>query len=913
MPYGEHSPAWWQVVTPHKDIREKSFSEAVFAADLGNVLSNSAPLEYQDARTFFSKTYVTSGIKNLVKNVLMRLCRGKGDPVIQLQTPFGGGKTHSLLVLYHLINSFDEVSHLPQIKELLTDFPEFKGAKVAAFAGTLADPIKGRTPWGEIAYQLGCYEIVEEHDKKRVSPGKERIMEILKKSGPTLILIDELLEYIVKANRVERLENITQGQTIAFLQELTEAVSTADRCVLVLTLPASVLEQYSEDAEKALAQLQKVSGRVESIYIPVEGVEIYEVIRKRLFEDLGDLAIHRKVAENYFNLYQHIGNEVPTEVRQKEYRDKIEKAYPFHPELIDVLYERWGSFPTFQRTRGVLRLLAEIVADLYEKKTFAPLIQSSLIDLNNASIRHEFIKHIGNEYDSVVRADILNKATTIDSEMGSEYEKYSIARGLATATFLYSFSGGERRGITRPWLRITLLREGIPSTIVGDALSKLEDSLYYFHADQGNYLFKNQPNLNRIIVDREEMIASETERVTETVRQEIEKLTRGRFSVYIWPQNSADIPDTKNVKIILLPPHKQWNSQEYEDFAKDLIENAGTTFRVYRNTVFLVGPDTNIYSNLEKTIIRYLALKSIQREVNILNLSSASQDELEEKLKDAQSKIPFQIINTYRYILLYNNGSLTWKDMGIYSSGQPTSIVERVIQYLRQEEKLLPKPTIKLILTRAMGETEAEKSLEEIYTVFLKTSNLPCIESEQGLLEAVKEGVKNGLLGVRVGNKLYFKQPLSELTLEDILIRPEIAEKEINVQKEVGNENESRDKKRNNDYATDESESGKPDQISEVTIDNTDNQQGPAVKMPPKIKEIKIKAEVPWDKFSDIIGGVIRPLKSSVTDCNLKIVIELSASTTEGFDRTTIDTKVIETLRQIGAEIIELEKKQKEL
>ncbi|GAB6275392.1 MAG: hypothetical protein STSR0004_22590 [Peptococcaceae bacterium] len=249
-----------------------------------------------------------------------------------------------------------------------------------------------------------------------------------------------MLEYIVKANRVEKVERITHGQTLAFLQELSESVAASEKTALVLTLPASVLEHYDVEAEKALAQLQKVSGRVESIYVPVEGMEIYEVIRKRLFEDLGEQKIHRRVAEEYLKLYQGLGTEVPGEVRETAIREKIERAYPFHPEFIDILYERWGSYPTFQRTRGVLRLLAQVVGNLYERKVFSPLIQSALVNLSFLPIRREFVKHIGNEYDGVISADIPGKAALIDQEMGSEYEKYGIARGLWPQPFSFILS-----------------------------------------------------------------------------------------------------------------------------------------------------------------------------------------------------------------------------------------------------------------------------------------------------------------------------------------------------------------------------------------------------------------------------------------------------------------------------------------
>jgi predicted AAA+ superfamily ATPase len=251
-------PAWWQVATPHKDIREKNFSESIFAADLGDVVGGNAPAEYLDPRLFFSKTFLTEGLKKLVKNVLSRLADGHGDPVVHLQpqTPFGGGKTHSLLCLYHLGKSFLEINHLEQVKELGSFFPAFCGAKVAAFVGTSADPVAGRTPWGEIAYQLGCYDIVKEHDMRRVAPGKERIRDILKKSGPALILIDELLQYIVKASRIEKLEKITHGQTLSFLQELSEAVAVSEKCALVLALPRGFLYTLA----KLLGDFQAVSS-----------------------------------------------------------------------------------------------------------------------------------------------------------------------------------------------------------------------------------------------------------------------------------------------------------------------------------------------------------------------------------------------------------------------------------------------------------------------------------------------------------------------------------------------------------------------------------------------------------------------------------------------------------------------------
>lgn len=898
-------PAWWQVVTPHKDIREKSFSEAVFAADLGDVMSGTAPEEYRDPRLFFEKTYMTVGLKNLVRNVLSRLSTGQGDPVIQLQTPFGGGKTHALLTLYHLVNSYDQVAHLPQLQDLVKQWHGFSGARVAAFVGTAADPVKGKTPWGEIAFQLGCYEIIKEHDVRRVAPGKERLKEILKRSGPTLILIDELLQYIVKANRIEKIEKITQGQTLAFLQEISEAVATSEKSVLVLTLPASNLEQYDEEAEKALAQLQKVSGRVESIYVPVEGVEIYEVIRKRLFENLGDPKIHRKIADAYFHLYQGLGNDIPAEVREMAYREKLERAYPFHPELIDVLYKRWGSFPTFQRTRGVLRLLAQVIGDLYDKKLYAPLIQSSLVDLGNTSVRREFIKHIGNEYDSIVSADIVGKARQIDQEMGSEYEKYDIAKGLATSVFLYSFSGGERRGVNLPWLRVAILREGIPPTIVGDAISKLEDSLWYFHSEKRFYSFKNQPNLNRIIVDKEEAI--DPDHVKNSLYEHLSKLAKGAyFDVYLWPKTPGDIPDNKRLKLILLEPGQKYGENETEQFTREIFDNTGATFRIYRNTLFIVALDAGASASLERQLRRFLALHDISSDTNI-SLTASARDELRTKLEDVKKDLPYLIIAAYRHVAWRSNGDVIWRDMGLPTVGVKPSLSERVWQYLKDEEQILSSLTPKLILDRAFGKDELEKTLQDVYDIFLKTPGLPCLESEKILIEAVRQGVRTGLLGVRIDSKLYFRETPPDLSLNTTIVRPEKAEEE---------------KKKCTDIATGTGGTGgytsttgsdnKDIVIKEDKIDNMDlggkqilsgGAEGSRQAGSPKVKRISIKASIPWDKLSQIVTGVIRPLKACGSEP--EIIIEIKAEAESGFDRNTLDSKVKETLQQLGSSIVE--------
>lgn len=870
-------PSWWQVTTPHKDIREGKLSEAVFAADLGDVVYGKAPLEYQDAGIFFQKTYLTQGLMNLLENVLSRLSGGKGDPVIQLQTPFGGGKTHALLALYHLIKDRKNLKHIQSI----SDLPDVKKAKIAVFIGTWEDALE-KTPWGEIARQLGQYELIKQHDKKRITPGKEKLRHILDASGPTLILMDEILEYIVKANRAEKEDNITHGQTLAFLQEISEVVASSKDCCLVITLPASILERYDEEAEKALQQLQKVSGRIEAVYCPVEGLELYEVIRKRLFEDFGDEKIRKKVAQKFFDLYQTLGADVPSNVKEIAYREHIERAYPFHPELIDVLYERWGSYPTFQRTRGVLRLLAEVVSDLYKSKVVSPLIQSSIVNLGNQTIRREFVKHIGNEYDSIISADISGKnakAPRIDKSMGSEYEKYGIAKGIATAVFLYSFSAGVSKETTLPRIRVALLREGIPSTIVGDAVAKLEEELWYFHSERNQYAFRNQPNLNRIIVDKEEPITDE--RIQEELKKLIQKNSGRSLEVYLWPETSADVPDNKNLKLAILSPRFFYDSTIGKEFTKELYEKAGLTFRVYKNTLFVLMMDENQSVSLNKTLRRFLALSDIQNDKHLLeSLTKQSQEELKKKHKDSEKEIPFKILNAYRYLTVLNETGPDWKDLGIPIVGSGQSISERVKQYLKDNEKVLTRLTPKYLLDKTFSKDEEEKSLREMYELHLKTPGMPIPENERVFYDAVTEGVQKGILGVREDTEVYHCQNVTP-NIDSVVLRGEVAER-LKKQKEAKEIKE-------------EEKEVIPEEIKppEEVIKEKER----------IIRGVTIRAVIPWDKLSSLISGVIKPLKDKGHPP--EITIEIKAKSEEGYDRTTLDSKVRETLQQIGADIRE--------
>lgn len=878
---------WWRVAVPHKDIREGKFDETVFAANLSDVLHGNAPRDYQDPEVFFKKTFLTKGLGNLLANVNSRLLgEGKGDPIIQVQTAFGGGKTHSLLALYHFFNAKN--SRMSDIRSSVTKASSIRtvarDVSIAVFVGTSADP-KGRTLWGEIADQLGSYSFIREYDRDKVSPGKDKILELLKKKAPVLILIDEMMEYATKAAAIKTGSSTLLSQTLAFLQELTEAVAVSKNCVLVFSLPSSVLEQFDQEAaEEVLTTLQKIAGRIEKIYTPVEGEEVYEVIRKRLFDEYGGLAVRKEVAAEYSKAYREVGEDVPSDVKEARYKEKIEAAYPFHPELVDVLFDRWGSLPAFQRTRGVLRLLAEVVSDLYEKEDPSSLILPSNVDLANPAIRRELIKHIGNEYESVIKADItgtISNSSRINNGMGSEYSKYKIATGLATAIFLYSFG---KRGVAAQRVRLAFLRDTMPASIskvVTEALAKMVEEMWYLHTDEGRttYYFVSQPNLNRMIVDKSESITDTG--VEDESRQKLNAISGTDIEVLLWPKTSGDIPDTKKLKLALIDPARAYGTKTSTDFLKDLFENYATSYRTYRNNMLFLLIDRNEYDNARKAIRRLLALRAIKEDRFITQtLSEENRRTLDGKLKDSEQESAIRLASAYKHLI---KGSSSHIDLGLPPIGEKLSISRRVRNRLEEEEMLLDKVAPKLILDKVMSQEEGRKKIRDIWESFFRFAQLPLLEDERVLENAVLQGVKNGTFGLLQDDKLFFEEdvPSTSYSEDGFVVRPAVAR---SMRPSI-------------------LEQGPSTVIPSIPITGKSSGSAKVVEETTKIRRVDLTFEAPWNKLSEVMRGVVMPLIDEGAE--VKISMTLAADSQTGISKNTLENRVKETLKQIGAKIAE--------
>jgi hypothetical protein len=763
---------WREVAVPHPDVFQRELDEAIFAADLADAVAGRGPLAYRDPETFFQQTYPTAGLVRLMAAVLGRLAgSGSGPAVVQMKTPFGGGKTHSLLALYHLVRAGDRLRALEPVARALAlaGLDRVPAAAVVTFVGTAADPIGGRTPWGELAAQLQREALLAAHDRQRRAPGKD-LLHTLLADQPVLILMDELVEYVVKARDFA-------DQVLAFLQELTETVKVLPQALLVATLPSSA--PYGESGERALHQLEMIFGRMEAIYTPVEGEEIYEVVRRRLFRPLTDEATIQTVTQAYWTLYQDLGENVPEFARQPAYRERMRRAYPFHPEVIDILFERWSTFGTFQRTRGALRLLALVVADLYGRGHSGALIQPADINLGNDRIREEFLRHLESAYEGVIASDIAGpgaKAAAIDASLGETYRPLEVASGLARAVFFYSFSNTpESRGVGAARLRLAVLRPGLPPAIIGDALYRLERELWYLRRENDLYAFGTRPSLAKIIADREEAV--DPDRIPGEIRHRLEAVLQGPepFRVFLFPRGEADVPDDRTLKLAVLAPEAGHTLPETLALASRLLQRAGTTFRAFPNSLWVLVPTTGADTRLRLAARRYLALASIQADKGLVDsLSPSDRGELQERLRTADTGLTSDLLQSYRHLARARGGDadgLEWHDLGLPTVGE-TRLLERVVRYLQHRDILIDRITPERLRSLAVGEAP-ERSLREIHDLFLRTPGLPVPRGFEVIATAVAQGVTAGLFGVRVGERVVIGREVaaSTLTEESVLVQ----------------------------------------------------------------------------------------------------------------------------------------------
>jgi predicted AAA+ superfamily ATPase len=795
---------WFRVVTPHLDIRQGRLDESVFAANLAEVALGTGREIYANPILFFEKTFFTSGLKTIAKTVIKGL-NGQEDAenrVMSLQTGFGGGKTHTLISLYHISKWGKNAVNSAAVADLLayTGNPEFDAANIAVFTNTTNDPANGRTTgdgvhiqtiWGELAYQLGgkeTFEIVRKNDEQMISPAG-LFKQVLEKAKPALILIDELADYCVKASARKVGSSTLADQTISFMQELTEAIAGTNNCVAIITLPASVEEVgNTAQAHQILSSLEKRVRRIGADTKPVADEEIYEVIRRRLFEDIGDAAQIESVASKYMQTFQENWMEMPTHATQIQYKEKIKKSYPFHPELIDVFRIRWASNHDFQRTRGVLRLLAAIISDLWQRQNSLTganlLIDAGDVNFANLDALSGQLKRLyGNGFDAVITADVSGTASNafkIDRNK-NEYGKYCLAEGISSVILMNSFgTDGANRGVSVKDIKLNLLEpDGFNHNSVNGALDELESNGYYlYYAQSGQdkrYWFHTKPNIN-ILINQVKGDISPTDCEAEIIRRINEKARAVQpFNVLVHP--TGDVPEQQKLTLVILNP--QFHADEHaiaentRKYIEQIATKKGNSERIYRNTLLFLGVTNHGLTLLMVAVKEYLACKRISDEYNS-QLERDQKEDLRKKIEDASKQVETALVNAYSTVLKYSvkNGlqALTVKQFRETLDGQ---INYNVFEALKTEEWLLESVGLGTLRNNNLLPTvEQPIRVKDVYEAFIRFDDKPMVTDAEAVRKSLIKYCYEGQVCIASGDgkeftKYYLKENVPFLDVGD--------------------------------------------------------------------------------------------------------------------------------------------------
>lgn len=768
----------WEVCGPHPDVFARDPNPSLFVISLHQVEEGTADRDYTDPERFFAKTYMTYSLKNLLEGVIGRLAgiEGKGAPVLQLQTPFGGGKTHTLVSFYHLAHHPEEASEaLRDILERLNlkSVPDnircvvLDGSALSQTPrGREANGIRIQTLWGELAYRLGgraFYERVREEDEARIPPGLPVIQDMLKESAPVLILVDELTQYLLTAEGVPVGDSNLLVQTGVFLQRLTDAVRNTPKAVMAVSLPASP-RQVTADEEKAMRILSftsQVLGRTELVETPVAGDEVFEVLKRRLFRNPGERRDAKRVVEAYWDYYREFARFFPDRVRRPDYRERMLKAYPFHPELVDLLYERWGPHSKFQRTRGALRLLAFVLRRVfYQRPGSAFLIQPYNVDLMDRHIRGEVVKLRGEtfEFDPIVTGDIGNRAGEVERNLGGDYYKESLARGAATCIFLYSISAfaGEA-GATEEDIRIALLRPGINPAMCSEVLSRLRDvdGLWYLWYRDRYYTFRARPNLTKVILDHEGTISED--QVEEGLLEQTRRAAgegKSKLQVRVWPQTHEYIPDSDKPQLILLPLTLS-EKEKAEEWMKKAVAYFGEVPRIYRNGLIFLAPLGVDSARLKTKSKRLLALRAIKSSPTYRTMEEEDRKGLEEQLKQVEGELGELLRQAYGHLYRPSPEGVE-KIPFVSRERQPkATLSEQVEIVLREQGVLLETLDPQYLIDRVLKDKQ-DVSIAEVETRILGVPGEEPILTggRDGLENSVLQAIHDGRIAVEEGGKV---------------------------------------------------------------------------------------------------------------------------------------------------------------
>jgi hypothetical protein len=677
---------WIEIVSLNPDVLSEQFSEDIFALDLGPLADGNpnVPVLYRNPEQFFKSSYLTKGLRSLLKDVLERMTGTPGNRVIKLVTPFGGGKSHTLAALYHAVKNRKALNGIKEAK----GFPDPGTVNVAVFDGQFFDATNGkeadglriRTLWGWIAYSLGGkerYEIIHEQDEARVAPGGDEILKILG-DGPNLILMDEVLQYLISAGGVKVHQTTLRDETLSFIQRLTGTINNSKNSVVVFSLQSSKREHL--EYASLFQTLNHLAARKDQVREPVEGSEILSVIQRRLLGKMPE----KDEAEPVANAYQEIIKQMkkayaptPADVQLAEeegiaLHDHIISSYPFHPAIIDVMRERWAAIAEFQKTRGALRFLAACLRSLYRQEKSLSILGPADVPIQDAEVRLAFFKEVGQQSDfqAVLEHDLIGanaRARRIDDrrakENPSEVGKHHAFR-IAIAILMYSFGGLRREGLSEGELLPPGIEEAeLLSVIVGPeldsttakaCLKELKEQCLYLHFDGVRYCFKKDPNVTLLIEREREEVLRNDEAVKNKIKEMLEARLAGHPDAIIWPANSMEIPDRDpRFLVAYLPLNFATKSKkDQKALAKEFFEKYGDKPRQYRNGLGLAIPTQDQVESLKRSVQYLVAIERVRIKAKTYNLTDDQKQQVKERESTEKASAESALLKLYMEVWL---------------------------------------------------------------------------------------------------------------------------------------------------------------------------------------------------------------------------------------------------------------------
>ncbi len=766
---------WYHVVEPREDLKEnRPLDASEFAVHLDHIRTKRGTVskDYLEPARFFDRTYLTRSLIELSSQVVRRLSgiQVETSAVFNMATQFGGGKTHALAALYHLARHGEEAKAWKGVDTILqrAEVTTVPKADVAVFVGTEFDALAGRsgegeptrlTPWGEIAWQLGGEELfanIAEHDKKKVAPAGDVLRKMLP-VGPTLILMDELLNYVSVARKVEM-----RDQFFSFLQNLCEEARVRDNMALCVSVPMSELEMSPED-QRDYNSIKKLCDRTGKAIMMSADEEMAEIIRRRLFEWHVLPEEGRKTVAAYAEWAIEHAQEI-TGFDADTAQQKFASSYPFHPNVLSVFERKWQTLQRFQRTRGVLRLLALWVAHAYQdehrRSTKEPLITLGTAPLDNLNFRTAMFEQLGeNKLEVPVTTDILGKsdahALRLDKEADAEIKKQQLHRKVATIIFFES-NGGQSQSqaeATLPEIRAGIGGPDVNLANTDTVLESLSSSCFYLNWERNRYRFGLSPNLNQVLVERqgsvkEKEIADRVRQVIQTTFDKDKKDTDAYKEVdrKYFPARSNDVPSRAVLTLVVMGPEHQNDQAKTHELTKSIVQSCGSSGRTFKSALIFAVPDSmeQVFSAGREL----LAWEDIDEDQETKNrFDEAQKGQLKRNLGNAKRNFNEQVFRTYRHVyLLDKTNELHHVDLGQITSSSGDSIVELIFRALVSTDFVTTGVSPSKLVKNWPGAIVGW-STQAVRDAFYSSPQLPRLLKVEAIRRTISDGVGSGEIG----------------------------------------------------------------------------------------------------------------------------------------------------------------------